>query len=78
MIFIRDNDVQILVIVINEIMYNNLGIDFLEYLEFFNNDNVVQDLVGFIFGVGVEFIFLVVILQFGDYLIIVIDLVVFE
>lgn len=78
-VLIVDNDVDIVDIVIIEIMYSFLGIDSdNEYLEFYNNDIEVVNLEGYYFGVGIDDILYNVMLMFGDYLVLVVDSVIFE
>ena len=44
-------------VIITEIMYNNMGIDRLEFIEIYNNDTVVADLTGWQLLNAVDFIF---------------------
>jgi PKD repeat protein len=67
-------------LMITEIMYNppESGTDSLEFIELYNNDDVVIDLEGYYFSEGVEFTFPATSLAQGAYVLIAVDSVVFE
>lgn len=62
-------------LVITEIMYNppESGNDSLEFIEIYNNDTITVDMENYYFADGVEFIFPVVSLNPGDYVLIAVD-----
>lgn len=67
-------------LMITEIMYNppESGTDSLEFIELYNNDDVVIDLEGYYFSEGVDFTFPSVSLAQGAYVLVAVDSVVFE
>ncbi|WP_367389662.1 lamin tail domain-containing protein [Lewinella sp. LCG006] len=78
-ILIADNDTDIPAIVINEIMYSPPGTDSqYEYLELFNNDDVVINVGGYYFSAGIVDTLPDVDLQPGDFLLLAVDSVSFE
>ena len=68
-ITINDNDATIPNIVINEIHYNQPGLDSLEYLELYNNSGSAANLQGWYFTQGVDYTFPAITLAAGDYLV---------
>jgi DNA/RNA endonuclease YhcR with UshA esterase domain len=68
-ITINDNDATIPNVVINEIHYNQPGLDSLEYIELYNNSGSVADLQGWNFTQGVDYTFPAITLAAGDYLV---------
>ncbi|MBX2927287.1 MAG: lamin tail domain-containing protein [Saprospiraceae bacterium] len=61
------------IIVINEIMYNNPGVDDYEFIELFNAGDVPRNLDGYQFTTGITFTFPAITLAPGEFVIIAID-----
>ncbi len=66
-------------LVITEIMYNppEGGTDSLEFIELYNNDDIMIDLEGYYFSDGVTFTFPAVTMNPGDYIVVAVDSLVF-
>ena len=71
-ILIEDDDAILPDLVISEIMYNppEEGVDSTEFIELYNNDTVIVDLVGYTFSEGVEFTFPEVLIHPNEYIVI--------
>lgn len=71
-ILIEDDDSVLPDLVISEIMYNppEEGVDSTEYIELYNNDTVLVNLVGYYFSEGVAFTFPEVFIEPGEYIVI--------
>ncbi len=61
------------ILVINEIMYNNPGLDDYEFIELYNSGDLVIQLEGYRFTQGVTFTFPAYLLQPGAYVVVAVD-----
>jgi len=79
-IFTVTDQISVPQLMITEIMYNppESDTDSLEFIELFNNGDVVIDLEGYYFSAGVDFTFPAATLMQGEYILVAVDSVIFQ